>query len=294
MCEVAVVTGVALPSCVKTDSERGHRPCMRSRREAPALARSRGRVSPPQMGSGHGASAGPALGPGVVSPTVAALGSLLTVFGCSNSLQGGPASHPASHSASLPMGRWTANQTLAGVQYLYAQDMVARVNAERAIRSNGARPFLSLVSILPCKRRLRSGRLIGFYGDVADPSLSSCNGSPNQVCAFAADSGSSGYGFWPGDGSDGTETTSWPRWPTARTNSVRPTTTSGWASPAPATKHGRLRFRLFAGTRVVRCQSPVGTAGRARTRWPRRRQWRPHRRVTRCTAPGRPTDLMAK
>ena len=27
--------------------------------------------------------------------------------------------------------------------------------------------------------------------------------SPGQVCAFAANSGDSGYGFWPGDGSDG-------------------------------------------------------------------------------------------
>ena len=28
-------------------------------------------------------------------------------------------------------------------------------------------------------------------------------GAPSQVCVFAANSGSTGYGFWPGDGSDG-------------------------------------------------------------------------------------------
>ncbi len=40
-------------------------------------------------------------------------------------------------------------------------------------------------------------------GTVADPSLPPCGGAPNQICVFAANSGSSGSGFWPGDGSDG-------------------------------------------------------------------------------------------
>jgi hypothetical protein len=133
---------------------------------------------------------------------VAALGSLLTVFGCSNSLQGGP----ASPSASLPIGRATANQTLAGVQYLYAQDMVARVNAERAARSTGSAPVpqLQVDASLQAQAQEWSAHLAST-GTVADPSLSTCNGSQNQVCAFAANSGASGYGFWPGDGSDGTD-----------------------------------------------------------------------------------------
>ncbi len=43
---------------------------------------------------------------------------------------------------------------------------------------------------------------IAASGTVADPTLPPCTGG-NQVCALAANSGNSGYGFWPGDGSDG-------------------------------------------------------------------------------------------
>ncbi len=40
-------------------------------------------------------------------------------------------------------------------------------------------------------------------GSVADPTLPPCGGAANQVCVFAANSGNTGYGYWPGDGSDG-------------------------------------------------------------------------------------------
>ena len=40
-------------------------------------------------------------------------------------------------------------------------------------------------------------------GTVADPSLSSCAAPAAQVCIMAANSGDSGNGLWPGDGSDG-------------------------------------------------------------------------------------------
>ena len=40
-------------------------------------------------------------------------------------------------------------------------------------------------------------------GTVADPTLPPCNQQSNQVCVLAANSGNTGYGFWPGDGSDG-------------------------------------------------------------------------------------------
>ena len=38
---------------------------------------------------------------------------------------------------------------------------------------------------------------------MADPSAAPCTGPATQVCVFAANSGSTGYGYWPGDGSDG-------------------------------------------------------------------------------------------
>ena len=40
-------------------------------------------------------------------------------------------------------------------------------------------------------------------GSVADPTLPPCDEQANQVCVLAANSGNTGYGFWPGDGSDG-------------------------------------------------------------------------------------------
>ena len=38
---------------------------------------------------------------------------------------------------------------------------------------------------------------------MADPTLPACSGPATQVCVFAANSGDSGNGIWPGDGSDG-------------------------------------------------------------------------------------------
>ncbi len=51
--------------------------------------------------------------------------------------------------------------------------------------------------------------------------------APTQVCVMAANSGDSGNGFWPGDGSDGMEAPTWPRPATARTCSTPATTTVG-------------------------------------------------------------------
>jgi uncharacterized protein YkwD len=90
--------------------------------------------------------------------------------------------------------------SVAGVQSLYASDLVARINAERAARSSI--PQLSVDPGLQAAAQAWSAH-IAATGTVADPSLPTCTGPATQVCVFAANSGSTGYGYWPGDGSDG-------------------------------------------------------------------------------------------
>ena len=90
--------------------------------------------------------------------------------------------------------------TVAGIQSLYASDLVARINAERAARSSI--PQLSVDPGLAADAQAWSAHLAAT-GTVQDPSLPSCTGPATQVCVFAANSGSTGYGYWPGDGSDG-------------------------------------------------------------------------------------------
>jgi hypothetical protein len=123
-----------------------------------------------------------------------ALGLALAVGGWTLSLQLGQAS---TASAAAPM-------SLGGVQSLYAADLVARVNAERAARAATGVPVpqLQVDPGLAADAQAWSAHLAAT-GAVADPSLPPCGGAPSQICVFAANSGSSGYGFWPGDGSDG-------------------------------------------------------------------------------------------
>jgi hypothetical protein len=100
--------------------------------------------------------------------------------------------------------------SIGSVQALYAQDLVARINAERGARSSPSVPVpqLSVDPGLQAEAQAWSAH-IAAAGTVSDPSLPPCTGpggaapSPTQVCVFAANSGSTGYGFWPGDGSDG-------------------------------------------------------------------------------------------
>ena len=104
----------------------------------------------------------------------------------------------------------SATNSIGFVQALYAQDMVARINAERGARSSASVPVpqLSVDPGLQADAQAWSAH-IAAVGTVSDPSLPPCTGpggaapSPSQVCVFAANSGSTGYGFWPGDGSDG-------------------------------------------------------------------------------------------
>jgi uncharacterized protein YkwD len=95
--------------------------------------------------------------------------------------------------------------SVAGVQSLYAQDLVARVNAERAARSSAATPIpqLQVDPGLEAAAQAWSAH-IASTGVVADPSLTACSGvAAGAACELAANSGDTGSGFWPGDGSDG-------------------------------------------------------------------------------------------
>ncbi len=94
--------------------------------------------------------------------------------------------------------------SLGAVQNLYSADLVARINAERAARNTpGASvPQLQVDPGLTADAQAWSAHLAAT-GSVADPTLPPCRGAANQVCVFAANSGATGYGYWPGDGSDG-------------------------------------------------------------------------------------------
>ena len=81
---------------------------------------------------------------------------------------------------------------------------MARINAERAARStSGVQvPQLQVDEQLQADAQLWSAHMAAT-GAVADPSLPPCDQQANQVCILAANSGNTGYGYWPGDGSDG-------------------------------------------------------------------------------------------
>ncbi len=103
-----------------------------------------------------------------------------------------------------PTGPAASSQSVPAVESLYAQDLVARVNAERAARSTSAVPVpqLQVNAQLQADAQAWSEH-IAAVGTVADPTLPPCNPQADQVCVLAANSGDTGYGFWPGDGSDG-------------------------------------------------------------------------------------------
>jgi len=107
-----------------------------------------------------------------------------------------------------PAGAAVVTLNLGAVQSLYAQDLVARVNAERAVRNSTVQPVppLAVDPGLAAAAQLWSAHLAAV-GQVQDPGLAACgpNPGPGQICMLAANSGVSGNGFWPGDGSDGME-----------------------------------------------------------------------------------------
>jgi uncharacterized protein YkwD len=93
---------------------------------------------------------------------------------------------------------------VATVQALYAQDLASRINAERAARASlgVAIPQLATDPSLAAYAQSWSAHLAAT-GTVADPPLTSCTSASTSVCIMAANSGDSGNGTWPGDGSDG-------------------------------------------------------------------------------------------
>ena len=112
---------------------------------------------------------------------------------------------PVGHDAPSPAVAASPTPSLATVESLYSQDLIARINAERAARNS---PFVSLPQLtvdpqLEADAQAWSAS-IASTGQVADPSLPACDGpSPGVVCLLAANAGNTGYGYWPGDGSDG-------------------------------------------------------------------------------------------
>ena len=109
---------------------------------------------------------------------------------------------------SEPVAASVVPMSLDAVQSLYAQDLVTRVNAERAARNSAVQPIpaLSVDPGLASAAQAWSAELAST-GQVEDPSLTSCGPDPTagQICELAGNSGDSGTGFWPGDGSDGME-----------------------------------------------------------------------------------------
>jgi len=93
---------------------------------------------------------------------------------------------------------------VSSVQALYAADLVSRINAERAARGTFGLdlPQLAVDGGLQAYAQAWSAHLAAT-GTVADPPFPTCSGPAAQACIFAANSGSSGNGYWPGDGSDG-------------------------------------------------------------------------------------------
>ena len=98
--------------------------------------------------------------------------------------------------------------SIGTVQALYSQDLLARINAERGARISASQPIppLAVDPGLAATAQSWSAHLAAT-GVVQDPSMAGCGPAPTagQVCELAANSGNSGTGPWPGDGSDGME-----------------------------------------------------------------------------------------
>ncbi len=113
---------------------------------------------------------------------------------------------PTGAVASPTAGAAVMGTSVGAVQSLYVQDLLARVNAERAARNSSGQPVppLTMDPGLESAAQAWSAHLAAS-GQVQDPQLSACGSdpSPGQVCVLAGNSGVSGNGYWPGDGSDG-------------------------------------------------------------------------------------------
>ena len=97
---------------------------------------------------------------------------------------------------------------LGSVENLYAADLLARINAERGARNSPGQPIppLHMDGGLNLAAQVWAEH-IAATGTVQDAPLAGCGPAPapSQLCVLAGNAGSSGNGFWPGDGSDGME-----------------------------------------------------------------------------------------
>ena len=102
---------------------------------------------------------------------------------------------PVGPLATPPAGAAAAALSLRRVQSLYAQDLLARVNAERAARNSPAQPVppLAVDPGLAAAAQAWSAHLAAV-GQVQDPPLSACGPTrrPGQVCELAANTGDLG------------------------------------------------------------------------------------------------------
>ena len=108
-----------------------------------------------------------------------------------------------------PAGAATAPQDLASVENLYATDLLDRVNAERDARSSAGQPIPPLQENAALNAAAQAWAVhIAATGVLEDAPLTGCGADPTSgtLCVLAANAGSSGNGYWPGDGSDGMET----------------------------------------------------------------------------------------
>jgi uncharacterized protein YkwD len=149
--------------------------------------------------------------------TVAGIAALLTLLSftlaaCTSQVNDASKVAKAATRSNLPFNRAGAlkgtttglDEAVPGVEDVYAQDMVARINAERAARSSAGVPIpqLAVDPQIQAQAQAWSAHMAAM-GSVQDPSLPPCDEVADQVCVLAANSGNTGYGYWPGDGSDG-------------------------------------------------------------------------------------------
>ena len=106
--------------------------------------------------------------------------------------------------AAAPAGAAATGYDLASVENLYATDLLARANAERAVRNSPNQPVPPLQMNAAMNAAAQAWAVhIATLGGVVDPPLAGCGAG--ALCVLAGNAGSSGNGFWPGDGSDGME-----------------------------------------------------------------------------------------
>jgi hypothetical protein len=151
---------------------------------------------------------------------VAAVAALVVLLGCTlvgctsqaNDASGAgkarivnPTVNPTNNKSGTAKGKTTGlGAVVPGVENVYAEDLVARINAERAARSSAGVPVpqLQVDPQIQAEAQAWSAQMAST-GTVQDPTLPACDEVAAQVCVLAANSGDTGYGFWPGDGSDG-------------------------------------------------------------------------------------------